>query len=102
MFSHLDYQIPEFNTDNTTEIKAMSHHLQQVPQAVMLECRLETSSTYSSSEKPTRLNMYPQSGQYNNVLANDTCLVDVEKRLYYMTFGWWISKASLQKANFIL
>jgi hypothetical protein len=38
----------------------------------------------------------------NNILANDTYLVDVEKRLYYMTFGRWISGASLHKANFIL
>jgi hypothetical protein len=24
------------------------------------------------------------------------------ERLYYMIFGWWISKADLRKANFIL
>jgi hypothetical protein len=46
--------------------------------------------------------MQPQRGQYNNVLANDTYLVAVVKELYYMTFGWWISQASLHKANFIL
>jgi hypothetical protein len=28
-------------------------------------------------------------GQYNDVLANDTYLVDIVKRLYYMTLGWW-------------
>jgi hypothetical protein len=32
-----------------------------------------------------------KSGQYNNVLANDTYLVAVVKELYYMLFGWWIS-----------
>jgi hypothetical protein len=72
------------------KIKAMSHHLQQVPQTVMLECRLENPTSYSSSEKPAHLNMQPQMGQYNNVLANDTYLVAVVKELYYMTFGWWI------------
>jgi hypothetical protein len=46
--------------------------------------------------------MQPQRGQYNNVLANNTYLVAFVKRLYYMTFGWWISKANLHKANFIL
>jgi hypothetical protein len=28
-------------------------------------------------------------GQYNDVLANDTYLVAVVKRLFYMIFGWW-------------
>ena len=28
-------------------------------------------------------------GQYNNVLANDTYMVAVVKRLNYMIFGWW-------------
>jgi hypothetical protein len=46
--------------------------------------------------------MQPQRGQYNNVLANDTYLVAFVKRLNYMTFGWWISKANLHKASFIL
>jgi hypothetical protein len=46
--------------------------------------------------------MQPQRGQYNNVLANDTYLVAVVKELCYMTFGWWISWANLQKSNFIL
>jgi hypothetical protein len=41
-------------------------------------------------------------GQYNNVLANDTYFVAVVKELYYMIFGWWISWANLDKANFIL
>jgi hypothetical protein len=30
-----------------------------------------------------------EGGQYNDVLANNTCLVDVVKRLFYMIFGWW-------------
>jgi hypothetical protein len=41
-------------------------------------------------------------GQYNNVLANDTYLVAIVKRLHYMIFGWWIFWAKLHKANFIL
>jgi hypothetical protein len=27
--------------------------------------------------------------QYNDVLANDTYLVAIVKRLFYMIFGWW-------------
>jgi hypothetical protein len=65
----------------------MSLHLQQVPKADMLECRLDIPTNYSSSEKPACLNMHPQRGQYNNVLANDTCMVVVVKELYYMAFG---------------
>ena len=41
-------------------------------------------------------------GQYNDVLANDTFMVAVVKRLNYMTFGWWILLAALLKENFIL
>ena len=69
----------------------MSLHLQHVPQADMLECRLEILSNYSSSEKPAHLNMQPQKDgdHYNDVLANDTYLVAVVKRLYYMISGWW-------------
>jgi hypothetical protein len=63
----------------------MSLHLHHVPQADMLECRLDILLTlphlnnqhisiYSSNER----------GQYNDVLANDTYLVAVVKRLYYM------------------
>jgi hypothetical protein len=39
-------------------------------------------------------------GQYNDVLANDTYLVDVVKGLFYMIFGWW--SFGLHKSNFIL
>ena len=47
--------------------------------------------------------MQPQKrGQYNDVLANDTYLVAVVKRLYYMIFGWWGFRLYLHKANFIL
>ena len=47
--------------------------------------------------------MQPQRGQYNDVLANDTYLVAFLWKDYTtMTFGWWISKADLHKANFIL
>jgi hypothetical protein len=80
----------------------MSLQLLQVPQADMLECKLEILFTIPLRTKPARLNMQPQRGQYNNVLANDTYLVAFFKRLTYMTFGWWISKANLHKANFIL
>jgi hypothetical protein len=41
-------------------------------------------------------------GQYNDVLATDTYLVAVVKRLYYMIFGWWIFWANLHNASFIL
>jgi hypothetical protein len=45
---------------NTTENKvAVSLHLHHVPQADMLECRLEILSNYSSSEWPAHLNMQP-------------------------------------------
>jgi hypothetical protein len=66
----------------------------------MLECRLEI--LFLIPIKPAHLNMQPQRGQYNNVLANDTYLVTIVKELYYMTFDWWISKVNLHKANFIL
>jgi hypothetical protein len=65
----------------------MSLHLHHVPQADMLECRLEILLIIPHPNKPARLNMQPQRGQYNNVLANDTYLVAFVKRLYYMTFG---------------
>jgi hypothetical protein len=54
----------------------------------MLECKLEILLLVPySTIKPARLNMQPQRGQYNNVLANDTYLVAVVKELCYMTFG---------------
>jgi hypothetical protein len=63
-------------------------HLLHMPQADKLECRLEILLVVPYSKiKPARLNMQPQRGQYNNVLANDTYLVAFVKRLYYMTFG---------------
>jgi hypothetical protein len=66
----------------------MSLHVLHVPQADMLECRLEILLVVPYPKiKPARLNMQPQSGQYNNVLANDTYLVAFVKRLYYMTSG---------------
>ena len=56
----------------------MSLHLLHAPQAVMLECKLEILTKYSSSEKPAHLNMQPHKrGQYNDVLANDTYMVAV-------------------------
>jgi hypothetical protein len=57
----------------------------------MLECRLKILLVVPHLNKPACLNMQPQRGQYNNVLANDTYLVAFVKILYYMTFGWWIS-----------
>jgi hypothetical protein len=66
----------------------MSLYLHQVPQADMLECKLKILLLVPLLEtKPARLNMKPQRGQYNNVLANDTYLVAVVKGLHYMTFG---------------
>jgi hypothetical protein len=53
----------------------MSLHLHQVPQADMLECKLKILLLVPySTIKPAHLNMQPQRGQYNNVLANDTYL----------------------------
>jgi hypothetical protein len=81
----------------------MSLHLHQVPQADMFECKLEILLVVPyPNKKPARLNMQPQRGQYNNVLANDTYLVTFMKILYYMISGLCISKANLHKANFIL
>jgi hypothetical protein len=59
----------------------------------MLECSLEILLLVPySTVKPARLNMQPQRGQYNDVLANDTYLVAfLWKETNYMTFGWWIS-----------
>jgi hypothetical protein len=65
----------------------MSLHLHQVPQADMLELSSRSYSWFLTQIKPARLNMQPQRGQYNNVLANDTYLVAFVKRLYYMIFG---------------
>jgi hypothetical protein len=61
----------------------MSLHLHQVPQADMLECKLEILLLVPySTIKPARLNMQPhKGGQYNDVLANDTYLVVVVKEL---------------------
>jgi hypothetical protein len=71
----------------------MSLHLHHVPQADMLECRLEILLVVPYPNKTCTFE-YPaliKKGQYNNLLANDTYLVAVVKRLYYMIFGWWIS-----------
>jgi hypothetical protein len=57
----------------------------------MLECRLEILQIVPHLNKPAGLNMQPQRGQYNNVLANNIYLVAFVKRLYYMIYGWWIS-----------
>jgi hypothetical protein len=81
----------------------MSIHLQQVPQADMLECRLEIPQIVPH---PNNLHIGicspNERGHYNNVLANDTYLVVVVKRLYYMIFGWWIFWANLHKESCIL
>jgi hypothetical protein len=69
---------------NTTETKVpVSLHLHHAPHAVMLVCRLEILSTYSSSEYPAYLNMQPHEwgSVHNDVLANDTYLVAVVKEL---------------------
>jgi hypothetical protein len=58
----------------------MSLHLHHVPQADMLECRLEILLSFLIRIKPARLNMQPQRGQYNHVLANDTYLVAFVKK----------------------
>jgi hypothetical protein len=53
----------------------MSLHLHHVPRADRLECRLEILLVVPYLNKPARLNMQPQRGQYNNVLANDIYLL---------------------------
>jgi hypothetical protein len=71
---------------------AISFHLHHVPQADMLECRLEILLIVPHLKTYTFEYAAPNKrGQYNNILANDTYLVAVMKRLYYMIFGWWIS-----------
>jgi hypothetical protein len=48
----------------------------------MLERKLEILLLVPySTIKPARLNMHPQRGQYNDVLANDIYLVAVVKEL---------------------
>jgi hypothetical protein len=78
---------------STTETKvAVSLHLHHAPQAVMLECRLEILSNYSSSENLAHLNMQPTNGdQCNDVLANDTYLVGFVKELT----TWYLAGGSL-------
>jgi hypothetical protein len=84
-------------------IMAMSLHLHHVPQADKLECRLEILQIVPHPKNLHISICSPNKrGQYNNILAIDTYLVAVVKRLYYMIFGWWISEANLHKANFIL
>ena len=57
------------------------HHL-HVPQAVMLECRLEIlPSTHLQMNLHVGICSPTNGGQYNDVLANDTYLVANVKRL---------------------
>jgi hypothetical protein len=66
----------------------MSLHLHEVPQADILECRLEILLIVPHPNKPARFKMQPnKKGQYNDVLANNTYLVAFVKKLYYMIFG---------------
>jgi hypothetical protein len=60
---------------------ARSLHLHHVPQAPMLECKLEILLSVPYSNKTCTLNMQPQRGQYNDVLAKDTYLVAVVRSL---------------------
>jgi hypothetical protein len=57
----------------------MSLHLQQYAIGSHIGMQARDFSNHSSSEQPTHLNMSPQRGQYNNVLANNTYLVAVVK-----------------------
>jgi hypothetical protein len=80
----------------------VSLHLHQVPQADMLECKLEILLLVPyRQQKPARLNMQPQRGQYNNILANDTYLVAFVERLKLHDIWLVDLKGNLQKANFI-
>jgi hypothetical protein len=68
----------------------MSLQLHHVPQAAMLEYRLEILLIVPHPKTCTFEYAAPMNGsQYNDVLANDIYLVVVVKRLYYMIFGWW-------------
>jgi hypothetical protein len=56
----------------------------------MLECRLEILLTIPHPKTYTFEYAAPMNGgQYYDVLVNDTYLVAVVERLYYMIFGWW-------------
>jgi hypothetical protein len=60
----LDYQIPEFNTNNTTEIKAMS----------LIFSKCHRRSCWNAGSRNPPLTPHP-----NNILENDTYLVAVVK-----------------------
>jgi hypothetical protein len=67
---------------------AMSIHLHHVPREDMLECRLEILQIVPHSNNLHILICSPNKrGQYNDVLADNTYLVAIVKRLYYMIFG---------------
>jgi hypothetical protein len=70
----------EFNTtQHTTETKVVvSLHLHHAPQEVMLVCKLEILSTYSSSEEPAHLNMQPHKWG------------SVQMMYWQMTLIWWL------------
>jgi hypothetical protein len=67
--SYIGVQPCEYTAES---IVTMSLYLYHVPQTDMLECRLEILLIVCHSNKPARLNMQPQRGQYNNILANYT------------------------------
>jgi hypothetical protein len=72
-----------------------------VPQADMFECKLEILLLVPySTIKYAHLNMQPQRGQYNNVLANNTYLVAFVKRLNYMISGLGDLKGQFAESKF--
>jgi hypothetical protein len=69
----------------------------------MLECKLEILLLVPySTVKPARLNMQPQRGQYNDVLANDTCLVAFSGKTILHDIWPVDLMADLHKANFTI
>jgi hypothetical protein len=71
----------------------MSLHLHHVPLANMLECRLEILQIVP---RPNKTYTFEYTAPIKGVSTTtywqyDTYLVAFVKRLYYMTFGWWIS-----------
>jgi hypothetical protein len=65
----------------------MSLHLLQVPQANMLECKLEILFIVPHPNKICMFEYAAPEGSVQQRTANDTYLVAFVKRLYYMTFG---------------
>jgi hypothetical protein len=84
-------------------IVTLSLHLHHVPQADMLECRLEILLIVPLRIKILHVWICSPKGVSITTYWQMTHIWwHLWKELYCMTFGWWISNANLHKANFIL